>query len=180
MDTSIKMNEDMMDEARLTPGQLSFIALANEYCQAIETAGQTDREDFVSSMLRLLPRLYIVATDLPPATGMEEDGYVDNYLDEDTYNIAREQISNILGMDDTYLEVFEEDMKYSDTPIGASISEGLCDIFQSLYNFLSTVKDAPVDLILGTLVAQKEDFEHYWSQILCNNLRALNALRYND
>lgn len=165
---------------RLTPAQLSFIGLCNEYCHAIETARETERDEFIRSMLRLLPRLYIVATDLKSDSDLlDEYGYLDNVLDEDYYESLRHAIGDMLGMDDTYLEVFEEDMKYSDTPIGASVSEGLCDIFQSLYNFLETVRDTPVDVVRAALNAAKEDFESYWSRILCNNMRALNALRYS-
>ncbi len=170
----------MENNIQLSPGQLSFIGLANEYCQAIESARDTAREEFIQLMLRQLPRLYIVATDLPASTDITDNvGYMDNSLDEDYYDSLRRSIENLLGEDDTYLEVFEEDMKYSDTPIGASISEGLCDIFQSLFNFLETVREAPAEIISEALCAIKEDFESYWSRILCNNLRALNALRYH-
>lgn len=166
----------------LTPGQLSFIGLCSEYCRAVESSADTDRDEFISVMLKQLPRLYIMATDLPQTGNFvdEETAYLDNSLDEDYYESLRRSIENLLGMDDTYLEVFEDDMKYSDTPIAASISEGLCDIFQSLYNFLDTVRDAPVEVIESALVAEKEDFESYWSRILCNNMRALNALRYGS
>ena len=85
-----------------------------------------------------------------------------------------------MGPDDTYLEVFEEDMKYSDTPIAASISEGLTDIFQSVYNFIEMIKPDPATLAPDALAAMKEDFESYWSQILCNNIRALNKLKYSS
>lgn len=48
----------------LQNNQLAFIALANEYCSALESAGETMPGEFVASMLRLLPRIYISATDL--------------------------------------------------------------------------------------------------------------------
>ena len=85
-----------------------------------------------------------------------------------------------MGAEDTYLEVFEEDMKYSDTPIAASVAEGIADIFQSCYNFVTMVRDAPEPLIADALEAMKEEFRNYWSQTLCNLLRPLNQLRYNS
>lgn len=159
---------------------LAFMALCNEYCQALENARETERDDFVAAMLRLLPRIYISATDVNiEAVGIEEP-YIEGSLDEDYYDAVRRSVENLLGPDDTYLEVFEEDMKYSDTPIAASISEGLADIFQVFYNFLDTVKDVPEELVAMGLVAIKEDFGAYWSRILCNVLRALNHVRYNS
>ncbi|MBQ9073837.1 MAG: DUF5063 domain-containing protein [Muribaculaceae bacterium] len=158
---------------------LAFIALSNEYCQAVENARDCELHEFVALMVKLLPRIYITATDINvEAKGLDEP-YLESSLDEDYYDSVRRNIEYLLGPDDTYLEVFEEDMKYSDTPIAVSISEGLSDIFQVLYNFLDMVKDAPTALVELALVAVKDEFESYWSRILCNVLRALNHLRYN-
>lgn len=163
----------------LNNNSLAFIGLCNEYCQTIESARETECDDFIAAMLRLLPRIYITASDLKiDDLGLEEP-YIDGRLDEDYYDSIRRSIENLLGPDDTYLEVFEEDMKYSDTPIAASVSEGLADIFQVLYNFLEAIKDVPNELIDQALIAVKDDFQSYWSRILCNVMRALNHIRYN-
>ncbi len=160
----------------LTPNQLSFLAIASEYCRAVESAGDTDAADFVDSMIRLLPRIYITVSDM--SVYMLPDAYIPAALGEDYYDSVRRAMEMLLGEDDTYLEVFEEDMKYSDTPIAASISEGLADIFQVLYNMLEAVKDAPYSVISDVLAAVREDFGAYWSRPLCNVLRAINAIKY--
>lgn len=163
----------------LAPNSLAFIALCNEYCHAVENAREAEAHEFVNNMLRLLPRLYISATDLRPEEEMtDDDAYIDNALDEEYYEAVRRAMENLLGEDDTYLEVFEEDMKYSDTPIGSSIAEGLADIFQVLYNLTEVIRDAPEELVNPALRAVKEDFETYWSRPLCNVLRAVNNVRY--
>lgn len=169
-----------MESAILNTNSLAFIALCNEYCAAIEDVRESDKDDFVQSMLRLLPRLYISATDLKIDLLDEEDAYLEPILDEDYYESVRCGIENLMGPEDVFLEVFEEDMKYSDTPIAASISESLADIFQVLYNFVGMVKEAPEHLIPLALVAVRDEFQGYWSRILCNVLRALNQLRYNS
>lgn len=165
-----------MSQSNIKPNTLAFIGLSNEYCVAVENARESERDDFVASMTRLLPRIYISASDLD-ADNLA-DSYIDEALDEDYYDSVRRNIETLLGEDDSYLEVFEEDMKYSDTPIAASIAESLADIFQVLYNFLETVRDAPEDLINDAVTVVAEDFRHYWSRTLCNVLRALNAVRY--
>lgn len=169
-----------MNEQKISPNSLAFIALANEYCEAIERAGEDEREDFINKMTRLLPRIYITASDIK-ADGLDDDTYfINDSLDEDTYNLRRRDIEILLGEDDSYLEVFEEDMKYSDTPIAASIAEGLCDIFQALYNFLENVKSGMTDAIDDSISAVCDDFRQYWSQSLCNVLRALNHIKYQQ
>lgn len=164
----------------LSNNSIAFIALCNEYCAALEHAAEaTSRREFVAEMLRLLPRIYISATDLAGASIDAEPLYIEPAVDEDYYEAVRRAIETLMGPDDTYLEVFEEDMKYSDTPIAASIAEGMADLFQVFYNMLEMAREAPTEFIAEILVAVKEDFEQYWSRILCNLLRALNHVRYN-
>ncbi|MCM1093971.1 MAG: DUF5063 domain-containing protein [Lachnospiraceae bacterium] len=170
----------MAQQKILNNNSLAFIGLCNEYCQSVENAREMDRSDFVAAMLRILPRIYITATDVNTDAALIEEAYIDSHLEEDYYEALRRNIENLLGPDDTYLEVFEEDMKYSDTPIAASVSEGLADLFQVFYNFLESIKDVPEELVEQGIVAVKEDFETYWSRILCNLLRPLNQIRYSS
>lgn len=202
---------------------LGVTALAAEYCVTVENAAESETEEFIASMLRLLPRVYIEFSDMAVShhhchgeecdcgtdhqcddeecgcghhhsdeeeenldeygqiSLEEEDGtgsFYPSYVDEDYYENVRRHIESLLGPDDVFLETFEEDMKYSDTPIAASISECLADIFQPLYNFISIVKESDGDELEGAYRECKENFAAYWSQSLCNVLRALNNLYY--
>lgn len=167
-----------MSENKISTNAIAFIGLCSEYCTLIQGASATDSQTLVNTAVKLLPRIYIVATDLQE-TGIEETGYIDNVLEEYQYDQAREQLQAALGENDTFLEVFEQDMKYSDTPIAASLSEGLTDLYQVFYNFIASVKDAPDDVILENCAAVKEDFNNYWSQILCNIMRPLNHIAHS-
>lgn len=169
----------MDSDIKLSTNSIAFIGLANEYCNVIESVqNEAESNLFIESMLKLLPRLYIAATDI--STDTEPDIYIDTYLDEDYYDSIRRHIETLLGPDDVYLEVFEADMKYSDTPIGASIAESLSDIFQDLYNFITSIKDAPDNVANEIIEVCKENFKIYWGQTLCNVLRALHNLKYNS
>jgi len=163
----------------MTNNALAFTALCNEFCAAAEHTATTEPAVFIENMLRLLPRIYMSAFDLTDEGAIDE-GYIDQQLDEDTYDALRRSIEALLGEDDTYLEVFEEDMKYSDSPICASISEGLCDLFQEFYNFLETIRDATDDVVASALLAVKEDFSTFWAATLCNVLRPLNAIHFRN
>ena len=168
-------------DTELSTNSIALIALCNEYCQTVEHASESERDDFVSAMLRLLPRIYIAASDMQiPLELEEEEFYIEPALDEDYYDTIRRNVESLMGPDDVFLEVFEEDMKYSDTPIAASISEGVADIFQALYNFIETIKDAPSQLIQEALCALRDDFNNYWSQTLCNLMRPLNHIKHNN
>ncbi len=171
----------------LRPNTLAFMGLCNEYCATVQNAhnaGEDDRMEFTDTMLRLLPRIYICASDLMAGHGedcmLDEEVYIGNALDEDYYDSVRLEVENIFGEEDTYLEVFHQDMKYSDTPVAASVSEGIADLFQVFYNFLEAVRDTPDSVVAGAVATISEDFSNYWSAILCNLLRALNHIKYHD
>ena len=164
----------------LNSNSIAFIGLSKEYCQAVENAGDYGLHDFVKVMLKLLPRLYISATDLAVDTLEPEGAYVVPALEEDYYDSVRRGMEQVIGSDDVYLEVFEEDMKFSDTPVSASISEGLADIFQVLYNFLATVREATDETIDIAIISVRDDFKAYWSTTLCNVVRALNAIAVRE
>lgn len=169
----------MTTHDKLSPNSLALIALCNEYCATIENVAESTPRSLIDAMLRLLPRIYISVTDLNP--GQIDEAYgLDNSLEETHYDIVRGNIAMMLGADDTYLEVFEEDMKYSDTPIAANISEGLADLFQEFYNFIEAVKDSPAYVVDNALASLKDDFRNFWGATLCNVMRPLNNIKYSN
>lgn len=159
---------------------IAITALSAEYCHALETCRDLEPEEFVNKMLNLLPRLYLAFTDVEPdeATGFEEEDYFESYVDEDFYESVRRNVEILLGPEDTFLETFEENMKYSDTPIAASVSECLADIFQPLFNFISIVRDSEGEKANAAYRDCRENFAGYWAQTLCNVLRAINNIKY--
>lgn len=167
-----------MSNNKLSPNSVAFTAMSVEYCHALENVLDFEREDFIAKMLKLLPRIYMSATDITE-NQFEENYYAEGYLDEETYNAVKDNIARLLAEDDIYLEVFMDDMKYSDTPLSASISENLADIYQALYNLVAGVKDATNEVANEVIANCKADFEAYWGQTLCNVLRALHSLRFN-
>lgn len=166
-----------MSENTLSPNSLAFIALSNEYCHTLENIFDFERDEFIAKMLKILPRIYIAASDIN-INQFEENFFAESYLDEESYNAVKNNVCRLLEDDDVYLEVFMEDMKYSDTPLGSSISENLADIYQPLFNLVAGVKDATIEATNELLADCKADFETYWGQTLCNVLRALHSLRF--
>ena len=162
---------------KLSNNALSVMALASEYCRAMELAASTEPADFIKKMVRLLPRIYMAVTDLPETPfDLPDYGFGVAHLEESYYNQVRQAVAQSLGEHDAYLETFHQDMQYSDTPIIATVSEGLADIFQVLYNFVEDVRSADFDIISEHLAELRSTFGEYWSQTLCNVLRPINEL----
>lgn len=163
----------------MTNNTLAFIALCNEYCAELEHCRESEQQTFTGRMLDLLPRIYITARSLQPDPADPDSMAIIPALEEDTYEQVRRAAELVLGEHDTYLETFVSDMKYSDEPIGASIAESLADLFQVMFNFIETVRDAAPETVEDAVAAVKEDFRTYWSQTLCNVMRPLNSIYQN-
>ena len=167
------MSDDLL---QLTPNQLALIALANEYCEALEQSSESaSARALAERLLRLLTRVYVCALDLDPTSETDEP-YMAGALTEAAYDQLRQTLAGIFGSDDVYLEVFEEDMRYSDTPISASLSEGLADLYQEFYDALHWLADATTADQLSVLSVLRGHFAAYWGQTLVNLLRPLHAL----
>lgn len=162
---------------------IHLVALCSDFCVTLENAAELEPDELVKSLLGYLPRIYFEFLDMEA----EENVSIDEWdfsspnsslmLNEDQYEALKSQLAAIFGENDTYLETFEKDMKYSDSPIATSISENLCDIYQPLYNFVVEVRESDGNNLEDTYRECKEQFDEYWSQTLCNVLRALNSIR---
>lgn len=166
---------------QLKQENIHLLSLCGDYCNLILEAESLSAGEFISKITELLPDIYsaFVKSNVEDEGGDDFSLMQSQYVDEDYYNAVRLRLETLFGPDDTFLETFEEDMKYSDTPIAASISESLADIFQPLYNFSESVRESEGDAFASAFAECRESFDEYWSQILCNVMRPLNQLRLN-
>lgn len=158
---------------------INLVALGAEYCSTLENCREVELSELTQTLLGLLPRIYYEFHDIDAGENASLDEWgmgVSEHLDEEEYEGVRMQLAAAFGEDDTYLETFEKDMKYSDTPIATTISENLADIYQPLYDYVVEVRKSEGENLEEAYRACKESFREYWSQTLCNVLRALNAI----
>lgn len=158
---------------------IEFVTVAAEYCAFLERAGQMPRKTFVDTILKILPLLYIKASMLPDCE-LLGDETPENYVTEDIYEAMRTELASLLGEQDDYLEVFTQDMIYSDTPIRKTISEDLADIYQDIKDFIFVFKLGLNETMNDALYLCKENFGNIWGQKLVNTLRALHDIKYNS
>lgn len=162
---------------------INLTGLCAEFCGTLEDAREISRTDLVNVLLGYLPRIYFEFHDIDAGESSTIDDWgtgLSEHLDEEQYESVRMQLCSVFGEEDSYLETFEKDMKYSDTPIAATISENLADIYQPLYDFVVEVRESEGDHLEDAFRVCKDSFRDYWSQTLCNVLRALNALSSID
>lgn len=154
---------------------IEFVTVAVQLCLYLEQVEGQDKSEFVEKMLCLLPLLYLKARLLPKATE-ELDGFPERFVSEQEYEDIRQKVAQCMGADDTYLEVFMEDMRYSDEPITAFVSENIADIYQEIKDLACNYQTRDEAVMNDALVNCIEAFEQHWGQKLLNVLRPLHAV----
>ena len=141
--TSISMNmEEKNSQVIFDKNAVEFVTVAAEFCGFMERVSDMRCRDFVDKSLKLLPLLYLKASLLPACERME-DTDPETFVTETDYEVLRGSIASLLGEYDDYLEVFLDDMAYSDTPIHQNISESLADIYQPIKDFRKSGRHLP-------------------------------------
>ena len=158
---------------------IEFVTVAAEFCSFLERAESMKRSTFIDTSLKILPLLYLKASMLPKCDTIGEEA-PETYVTEEIYEILRINLAGLLGEKDDFLDVFVEDMVYSDQPIKKSISEELADIYQDIKDFIFVFQLGLNETMNDSLAICQENFETVWGQKLLNTLRALHDAKYNQ
>lgn len=158
---------------------LEFITVAAEFCLFLDKLPEIDKQQFISQAVKYLPLLYL-KTSLLSVGEDEFEEEPERVVTETDYEVVRSNVSALLGMDDNYLEVFHPDMPYSDTPIAASVSEDLADVYQELKDFLFNCQVGDDEVMKVSLTYCLLAFRSHWGQKLLNALRTLHQTLYNE
>lgn len=157
---------------------MEFLTVAKQFCTFVESTEGMKRELFVNTMLKLLPLLYLKAIMLDKVEH-DEDVYPETFVTEDSYEVVRINIASIMGELDDYLDVFMEDMVYSDKPIIATISENIADIYQDIRDMVFAFQLEYEESRKEALATCIDNFDTIWGQKLVNVMRALHSARHS-
>ncbi|HEY5570487.1 MAG TPA: DUF5063 domain-containing protein [Bacteroidales bacterium] len=167
----MKKNEDVIYDKNT----IEFVAVAVSFCALLESQEPVSKEVLVDRCQKILPLLYLKAMMLPKVELLSEDE-LESLVAEEEYESLRQRIAGTLGEQDDYLEVFHPDMPYSDTPVLATLSEDLADIYQDIKNFVCIFRLGNPETMNDALYLCKENFKEFWGQRLTNAMRAFHAI----
>lgn len=158
---------------------IDFVTVAVEFCAFLENEEPLPRAEWIDRMLKMLPLLYVKASLLPeiPPTDQEPPAA---FVREEDYSRVATRIAEVMGEEDTYLDVFVDDMKYSDQPVAAFVSENIADLYQDIRNFVSVYQLELTGQMQDALCICRENFFLYWGQKLVNVMRPLHALKCSE
>lgn len=152
---------------------IEFVAVAKEFCDFVETIPAMERRDMLQRLQKFIPLIYLKGSLLPSCessnTGLTEDS-----VSEEQYNYLYLELHNKLGEYDEYLEVFDDNMQYSEAPVVNSIAEKICDIYQDLKNFTASFRCGIPEIIGEALWELNNNFELYWGKACAGVLRAIH------
>lgn len=156
---------------------LEFVTVATKYCALLEQCQDMNKKQFVSTLLKVLPLLYMKAQMLPEVE-TEGDFVPDGQVTEEDYNYVLDGVYSIMGKDDEYEElVYQVDMETEESQ-WKSVSEDLADIYQALRNFVAAYQQRVEPCMADALWKVRDDFEIYWGTVLVCTLKRLHTIHY--
>lgn len=156
---------------------IDFVTVAVEFCAFLEQEEAVSRNVWIDKMLKILPLMYVKALLLPEVVQLNDE-LTETFVKEADYARVAASVADVMGEDDVYLDTFMEEMKYSDTPVSAFVSENIADIYQDIRNFVSVYQYGLEEQMNDALVSCVENFRAYWGQKLVNVLRPLHSIAY--
>ncbi|MDD4777070.1 MAG: DUF5063 domain-containing protein [Fermentimonas sp.] len=173
------MKKRDIDEIVYDKNVIEFLTVAVNFCSLLESDEKLSRSVWIEKMLKILPLMYLKASLLPETIETFEEPPAPFVREEDYARVVN-IVSEIMGEEDIYLDVFIEEMKYSDRPISATVSENIADIYQDVRNFVSVYQMELSDQMQSAINICTVNFRTYWGQKLVNVLRPLHTLKSKE
>ncbi len=157
---------------------VEFTAAAVEFCKYAEHGREMKGDELLKILQRILPYLYLKASLLPSLEPYFEDGNEKFVTESDWFRI-HDTLREKFGTADDYLEVFDEKITESDSPVVSSLSENMADIYQDLKDFLLLYQTGTQEVMNDAVWECRQNFETFWGQKLTNSLRAIHKFIYS-
>ncbi len=173
------MREEELNSIAYSKNVIEFITVANEFCSFLERSESLETPDFLGSLQKILPLLYLKASLLPEFEFEAEDG-LEKFVSEMDYNQIQQKILRHTGANDDYQEVFLSGMQFSESALTASISENVADIYQEMKDLVMSFRMLNDEVMEQAVWECKNNFSQLWGQALVNCLRAIHNLIYSE
>ena len=182
---------DLFEGQYQVPNGISYnsYVIMDEKIAIMDTVDKRKQTEFLENLETALAGRtpdYLVISHMEPDHASSIQAVVERYpetetyVTEEIYEILRINLAGLMGEKDDYLDVFVQDMVYSDQPIKKSISEDLADIYQDIKDFIFVFQLGLNETMNDSLAICQENFGLLWGQKLVNTLRALHDVKYNQ
>ncbi len=157
---------------------VEFVAVANEYCKYAEHAGELKGDEILKILQRLLPLMYLKASLLPDRDPVFEDGN-EKFVTESDWCRIHDSLKEKFGTANDYLELYNEELIESETPVPSSLAENMADIYQDIKDFLLLYQTGTQEVMSDAIWECRLNFENIWGQKLVNAMKAIHKFIYS-
>lgn len=156
---------------------IEFLQAAVEFCAFLERCQGTEKRDFMQTLLKLLPLLYLKTNMLPRIESTLAFLPADKVTEED-YNYIRRIVYDIMQDDDDFEEFVYDGPLQTEESMWKSVSECLADVYQALRNFVAIYEERLESCMNDALSNLLDNFDLYWGEAVVDCLRRLHKLYY--
>lgn len=155
---------------------LRFVQHAMAYCALVEpeTTPVWSRET-MEQVRRELALVYTSGLMLPVLEGPYV-GTLQRTVTEEDYDHVRAHLEAFFGEHDGFLDAQQEEMKYSDVPLGRSTSEILADLYQQLADMTWVFRQQVEEYMEQAIAETYSSMMTEWGSDLLAVLRQLHDL----
>lgn len=160
---------------------IEFVTVAAEFCAFLERAESMKRTDFVATITKLLPLLYIKATLLPECETLGDEG-LEAHVTQAMYDALLVKLGRLMADKDEYLDICTDKL-INDIGNDAgvtirNISEDLADLYQDIKDFIFVFQQGLNQTMNDALALCRENFTLRWGEELITTLRAIHNVNY--
>lgn len=142
---------------------LDFVKSAKEFTDLLADEFPQDRKEFVLKALLILPVMYSGMLAIP-ATQPVFDGENEKHVTEAEWSEIYQKVYTLLGSQNEYLDLPEEDEYDRLEVISRELSEDMADIYQDIRDFLEVFRVSTEEIMNDVLWECKLNFENYWGK----------------
>ncbi len=157
---------------------VEFATVAREYCAFLENIKDHSRKSFVTACQKLLPLLYYKTSLLPETEPIYDEGN-EKFVTEDFYFDVQNNLKQILGPNDDFLEIYDPRANEGEGVYTASISEYMTDVWQDLKNFTTLYQAGNAEIMNDALWECRTNYQEYWGIRLANAIRAMHFILFS-
>jgi len=157
---------------------VEFVTVAREFCAFLENVKTHNRKSFITASQKLLPLLYYKASILPETEPILDEEN-EKFVTEDYYFDIQNNLKQLLGANDDFLEIYDPRADEGEGQYTASISEYLSDIWQDLKNFTMLYQAGNADIMNDALWECRSNYKEYWGIRLANTIKAMHILLFS-
>ncbi len=158
---------------------LEFVKKCKRFTDLLETSLPEERKAFIISVLQILPGLYsdmIIMPSHEPVLEAENEKFVT----EEQWSEIFQKVAIILGSQNEYIDIPEEEEFDRLDVISRELSEDLSDIYQDIKDFTEVFRVGTEEVMNDVLWECRINFENYWGKKLLRACLNLHKIMIRD